>query len=519
MSKNTSPRTRSSSRRRLRGTTPVGATSPTGASRPARRPRTGTGSAETPAPDRPTSLRGRVRRFLPVVLIPDVVAILVIVALSFAGLIFTSAAMAKLPATIAELWMVTNLAPFVLDGVTVSFIPMVPALLFIAVLSRRIHQAVREKVSMIDLGVLALCMVIVPLVVTTIAWLMLWDAAKVFALSPPPLVQALVASVGVHVVALLVGMGQRLWRAIAANYGIPQQVVDGVADAWRFFKYLALAAVALLGVGLVVGWSNQAEVMASYPTISGWGIAGLIILSLLYLPNAIIAAMAVLLGSEAVIGAASMSVFSVHLVPLPPLPLFGVVPASAPVWAPVLLLVTAALASWVMVDAKPDWGRALGAGLGAALLSSIAVAFAGGGLGWYGYTGPSVWMTIALATGWLGVLGLATAAALKFSSRRSVVPSPPEEVDDTDPDDNAVVDAEFEEVKDETEQTPVAESAEDTEVVEGTIYKEHNDEADVEVSEDAEDGDVDKKDMKEEGGVDSTPAPEDNPIRPQEDKD
>ncbi|WP_419761038.1 DUF6350 family protein [Corynebacterium pilosum] len=62
-------------------------------------------------------------------------------------------------------------------------------------------------------------------------------------------------------------------------------------------------------------------------------------MSLLYLPNAIVGTLAVLFGGQVSIGAASVSLFAIDLVPLPVFPLFAAIPGTAAAWAPVLLLI------------------------------------------------------------------------------------------------------------------------------------------------------------------------------------
>ena len=136
--------------------------------------------------------------------------------------------------------------------------------------------------------------------------------------------------------------GWRLWRALAKRYGVPRPLVDATQIALRYLAYLAIGAAAVFAVVFLVNISRQGEMMNDYPTISGLGIAGLVLLSVLYIPNAIVSTAAVLVGSEFSVGEGSVSLFSAHLVPLPPLPITGGIPASAPSWAVALLIVPSA---------------------------------------------------------------------------------------------------------------------------------------------------------------------------------
>lgn len=405
-------------------------------SRPQRRPRTKgisspSAAAQTGAPKKqkdqhPTTLLGRTRRFLLPVAITELVFVLIIVVLAFGAVLIIGGRMAALPASIAELWMITNLAPVVFDAITVSVLPMVPAMGLIGLMAYRVHRLVKTKVSMIDLGVLLASVFLVPVLLTLIAWAMLWDASRVFPVEAPPLWQALARTVVVHLVALVLGMGPRLWRAVAARYSVPATLIDGAVDAWRFFWRMSAASVVLLVIVLAFGWERQEQMIEAYGGLTTAGIVGLIALSVLYLPNAVISAAAVLLGSEVQIGDAGISLFSIHLVPLPPLPLTALIPGQVSQWAPLLLLVSAGVASWVMVKARPGVLRAVGAGAGAGLIALVATYLAGGELGWYSATGPAVWMTTGLAAVWLLGIGLATALAIATTQR---VTEEPEEVE------------------------------------------------------------------------------------------
>lgn len=431
MSKNTSPQFRPARRPRSGGPSKArAAAQATAAARGAAE-----STARRQARSRPTTLLGRLRRFLPAIALPHVLVVLGLVALSLAGIMFSDGTMGALPATIATLWMVLNLAPVVLADVTVSFMPLLPALGLLALISYRVRRAVRTKVSVVDLAVLLACTLAVPLLLTLVAWGMLWDAAKVFDLSPPPLWEALIRTLLLHLLAYALGVGQRLWRAVARRYRIPTELVDGAVNSGRFFRRMAgVGLILLLGL-FVLGWERQVQMAESFEIFGLQEGLGLGLVSLLYLPNAVIAVIAVLLGGEFIIGSASVSLFSIHLVPVPPLPLFALIPGEASSWAPVLLLVTGALASWQAVRSRPSLVQAAGAGLGAAVGAAVGAYLAGGQLGWYGATGPTVWLAALLAGAWVGGIGVGSALFLGALARRMAVPTlpEPEEAENAEP--------------------------------------------------------------------------------------
>ena len=184
---------------------------------------------------------------------------------------------------------------------------------------------------------------------------MLWDAGKVYDVSPPNLAQALLRVIVLHLAAMAAGMGSRLWRALAKRYGVPRQIVDATQIALRYLGYLAIGAAVVFAVVFLLNISRQGEMMDEYPTVSGLGVAGLVLVSLLYIPNAIVSTAAVVVGSEFSIGEGSVSLFSAHLVPLPPLPITGGIPASAPSWAVVLLLVPLGAAIYALYKKRPSF--------------------------------------------------------------------------------------------------------------------------------------------------------------------
>lgn len=358
----------------------------------------------------------RLRRKLPTAILPHIVAVLLIVVIAAVTLLVTSTPLSALPASVGSAWLVLNAAPISLDGVTLGVVPLVPAILFAWVISRRVHRAVKDRVSLADLGVLTAGVVGLPLVFTLIALFMVYDAASVYPVDLPPVGHAVLATVLVHLGALVTGMRARLWRALAHRFGSPDWLVDAARTAAQFLGLTAGAGLLAWLLGLALHGGAVAEIFAS---AHGVGEALLIVLiTLLYLPNAVISAGAVLLGSEVHAGAASISLFSVHLVPLPPLPIFSAVPAEMPAWAMVLLLLPALAGAWLAYRRLPDWREALaGAGF-AAVFAWAACYLAGGEMGVYGPTGPMAWLAGLLAAVWLGVVGLVAAGLAEVRRRR-----------------------------------------------------------------------------------------------------
>ena len=429
MNKNTSPQSRSTPRPRsqARGRTVQTERAPraphatatqkphNSAERVARKAGSKAKARRTPAP---LTKAGRIRQLFMSAALPNIIVVLIIVALAFGALLLFGSPLAWLPTIVAEAWMVFNLAPVSAAGVDLSFLPALPALILATVVAVRVRAAVKHKVSVKDLAILVACVVGVPVVLTCIAWVMLWDAGKVFDVSPPNLAAALARVIVVHLAAMAAGMGARLWRALAKRYDAPPLLVDAALIALRYLAYLAIGAAVVFVLVFIVNFSRQGEMMDEYPSISGLGIFTLILLSLLYIPNAIVSTGAVLVGSEFSAGEAQVSLFSTHLVPLPPLPITGGIPASSPGWAVVFMVVPLIAATLSLYKKRPSFQKALAATVATAVIMFFACYLVSGTLGYYGHTGPHLWTAAGLAALWIALVGLAVAAAFALMNWR-----------------------------------------------------------------------------------------------------
>ncbi|OUJ22644.1 hypothetical protein CBI45_07865 [Corynebacterium kefirresidentii] len=465
---------------------PSGARQPSGsAQRVARKAGSKAKARRTPAP---LTRAGRIRRMLITAAVPNVVIVLIIMAIALGGLMLAGSPMAWWYTIVAESWMVFNLAPVSAAEVHMSFLPALPALILAAVVAVRVRNAVKHKVSVKDLLILLSCVLGVPAVFTIIAWLMLWDAGKVYDVSPPNLAQALLRVIVLHLAAMAAGMGSRLWRALAKRYGVPRQIVDATQIALRYLGYLAIGAAVVFVVVFLLNISRQGEMMDEYPRVSGLGVAGLVLVSLLYIPNAIVSTAAVVVGSEFSIGEGSVSLFSAHLVPLPPLPITGGIPASAPSWAVVLLLVPLGAAIYALYKKRPSFQDVLVATVASAVVMFIACYLVSGDLGYYGATGPNLWTAAGLTALWMAVFGSAVAAGFAFvawrAARTARVTAPDTPDSDAAEDDAPEAVAEADETPVEPEREPVT----DPEIVDAEVVEDEPDDAAPDAAADGEEG-------------------------------
>lgn len=514
MNKNTSPQSRSTPRPRsqARGRTVQTERAPraphatatqkphNSAERVARKAGSKAKARRTPAP---LTKAGRIRQLFMSAALPNIIVVLIIVALAFGALLLFGSPLAWLPTIVAEAWMVFNLAPVSAAGVDLSFLPALPALILATVVAVRVRAAVKHKVSVKDLTILVACVVGVPVALTCIAWVMLWDAGKVFDVSPPNLAAALARVIVVHLAAMAAGMGTRLWRALAKRYGAPPLLVDAALIALRYLAYLAIGATVVFVLIFIVNFSRQGEMMDEYPSISGLGVFTLILLSLLYIPNAIVSTGAVLVGSEFSAGEAQVSLFSTHLVPLPPLPITGGIPASSPGWAVVFMVVPLIAATMSLYKKRPSFQKVLAATVATAVIMFFACYLVSGTLGYYGHTGPHLWTAAGLAALWIAVVGLAVAAAFALMNWRDARAA------EAEAESSAAEVAEVEASEEDSEDA--AESAEDT-ASEDTTDAEQSDADKAEADEadaDLDESETDEDESESGDGEDSESAAND----------
>jgi hypothetical protein len=263
----------------------------------------------------------------------------------------------------------------------------------------------------------------------------------------PSLWQAVVASFLLAIVAGGLGAARglapwsRLTRLLPAR---PRSVVLGMLGASALLTAVG-AALAAASVAL-----HLPEVKAATDALAP-GPAGAVLLllaQLAYAPNAIIWAVAYVLGPGFEIGAGTVvAPTGSALGPLPAFPMLAALPgarSAGPGWVMILLLATPYLAGVFagivtvritptpVTEAAALWGFAAGAATGA--LAGLAAAFAGGPLGdgRLARVGPSGWQVGLVAMLEIGVTAALTAAAANWLMFRRKIPSsrPAEDTED-----------------------------------------------------------------------------------------
>ncbi|PLA35154.1 hypothetical protein CYJ42_08955 [Corynebacterium amycolatum] len=346
------------------------------------------------------------------------VVLLFIISVALIGVIVSGAGMSPLPASIASMWMIFNLAPFRFNGTTLGLTPALPAVLMVAFIAWRVRREVADRISIKDVRALVGAYLGTPIVLTIIAWLMLYDASKVFPrIQTPSFGLAIAAALLVNLVALVLGMGQRLLRALLLRRKLPEWLLGSARLAGSYVAWLWLVGVVVTLVSLIWHRELLAETFAITDTAGeSVAVSGL---SLLYLPNVAFGAVGVLVGGKSTFGPAEAGLFAVHPAQLPPLPILAAMPQSLAHWAfGVLIVLPPAVAAWRVVaflkksaPKQPYLVVVLAAVWSIMFLMGLAWLL-GGEVGIFGWAGASWWLTGLLGSMWLVVPGAIVVVAM-----------------------------------------------------------------------------------------------------------
>lgn len=345
-----------------------------------------------------------VRKYGPQILINHGATIGVIAVI--AVIVGIGAGFSIIPATIGSLWMVFNLAPVTIGGAELGFSPLLPAMILVAVHSRRATATLGNSISVRGLRVFATLSLLIPALLTCIAWLMIWDASGVYDVSPPNLLTALVATVLVNGASVVIGMRPRVWRALLLRRQLSTWPVEAFRLAGRFLGWMTIAGAVAALISLL---TNLNAFESAYAITSDTlGVIGLSLVALAYLPNIALGGAAVLLGGEFHIGNGAVSLFTADNVNLPPVPILAAIPNQTIPYGGFLLLVPAVVSVATVYGFVRKRGYieapallAIGSGAAAAFIGFCAAWLSGGELGVYGNTGPLVWLFAVELAVWL----------------------------------------------------------------------------------------------------------------------
>ncbi len=348
--------------------------------------------------------------------LPVIVTVLVLVALTLALLVFSARGFDSLFAVVAVEWLVVNRVPLTVDAVPLGFLPLLPPLLYMAVLARQTRAVLSdiEQPGPREAGAAVAGVTAAGLLLTALASLLVGSAASDFAVREASLPVALLWTATVAVV----GSGLGVWLYFRRDLReiLPLWVRGGIHLGTAFVAATWAIGTLLVLVGLVGAWEPVGAVMEIGKGVVGTG--ALTAISVAYLPNVVVAAATLAVGGEAHLGEASYSVFAVSRGPMPEVPLAAALPTTDPHWVVQGLLLVTVLVAAALARSVAHWFRTTADAVKASWLGAVIVAVvisvspvvAGGELGVLGTVGTGSLIAAGTALALFGVIGSATIA-------------------------------------------------------------------------------------------------------------
>ncbi|RVW10705.1 hypothetical protein EGT67_06040 [Prescottella agglutinans] len=354
----------------------------------------------------------QLRALVGVALRPTGVAIVLISAAVLVTLVSSNSDLTGAVGAIAACWLALHQVSLTVTDAPLAILPLLPTALLVWAVARGCARAVTPRSSLADAARVVAAAVAGPLAATLIAAAVITDATVVIPLAAPNVLEALACVVGIHLVAACAGVAVVIGRAENARLGAPDWLPDTARPATRAAGLLFAAGTAVTVASLVWSWSEVGDLLDDD---SGFvGVLGLTVLSVLYLPNVAVGAVAVLVGGTAHAGGTALSVFEIVGGPVPPVPVLGGVPTAlvGNAW-PLLLVVPVTVGALL----GRDCGRlrlplaetaytVLCAAAGVGVLAAVVGALAGGDIGSYGFVGVEPLAFGLVTFGWLAVPGV-----------------------------------------------------------------------------------------------------------------
>jgi hypothetical protein len=240
---------------------------------------------------------------------PSLLALIVIAAVTLVQLVVANSDLTGTLGAVASMWLAVHLVPVSIDGQQLGALPLVPAALMVWATARSTAQITPPRGSWFVIRWIVSSAVGGPLLIAAVALAVVHDAASVIAqLQTPNALGAFAGVLAVQGLGALIGVGSRIGPRLWGAIGVPRWVNDAVRPALIGIATLLALSSAVVALSLMVHWGTMQDLFAL--TDSFFGQLSLTILSLLYLPNVVLGAAAVAVGSSAHIGFATFSAFT-----------------------------------------------------------------------------------------------------------------------------------------------------------------------------------------------------------------
>jgi Family of unknown function (DUF6350) len=334
------------------------------------------------------------RELLTVAFGPSVVALLVIAAVVLIQLVVADSDMTGAFGAIASMWLGVHQVPVSIGGRVLGVMPLLPVLAMVWGTARTTAHATPPRASWFVIRWIVASALGGPLLIAAIALAVIHDAASVLTqLQTPSALRAFGGVLAVHAIGSVLGVGSKAGRRLLRASPLPDWLADSARAAAAGMLALFGLSGAITAGSLIVHWGTMHDLYSV--TDSVFGQLSLTLLSALYIPNVIVGASAVAVGSSVHVGVATFSPFTVFGGDIPALPVLAAAPTPplGPVWVALLII---AAASGVVLGQQcarhplpllKATVKLLLAAAAAALLMALLGYAAGGRLGNFGDVG------------------------------------------------------------------------------------------------------------------------------------
>jgi hypothetical protein len=330
--------------------------------------------------------------------------------------------------------------PVTIGGRELSVMPLLPVLAMVWGTARTTARATPAAGSWFVIRWIVGSALGGPLLIAAIALAVIHDAASVLTeLQTPNALRAFGGVLVVHGIGAILGVGSQTGRRLLQGLPLPMWLGDSLRAATAGVLALVGLSAAVTAGSLIVHWGTMHEAYGI--TESLFGQLSLTVLSVLYIPNVIVGASAVAVGSSVHVGIAAYSAFTVVPGERPALPVLAAAPTPplGPFW--VILLVAAAASAVALGQQCARRPLPLLAAIAKLLVAAVIAAAvmallgyaAGGRLGNFGDVGvdqstfaPAVFLWFA------GIGGLTVAMSGGVARRPRPEPEPEPDVEDAD---------------------------------------------------------------------------------------
>jgi hypothetical protein len=343
---------------------------------------------------------------------PSLVALIIIAAVTLVQLVVANSDLTGTLGAVASTWLAVHLVPISIAGQQLGVLPLVPAALMVWATARGTARITSPQGSWFVIRWIIGSALGGPLLIAAIALAVVRDAASVITvLQTPNALRAFGGVLAVQGLGVLIGVGSRVGPRVLERLGLPNWLADSVRPAMIGLAALLSLSCAAVAVSLIVHWGTMHDLFGI--TDSFIGQLSLALLSLLYLPNVVVGAAAMAVGSSAHIGFATFSAFTVFGGDIPALPILAALPTPplGPVWVALLIIgATSAVAIGQQCARRPlplstAFAKLAAASVLAAVSLALLAVAAGGALGNFGNVGVDQATLIPGALFWFLTVG------------------------------------------------------------------------------------------------------------------